>query len=414
MIESRPAPADARTRPETAPDGPRHADPLCTRIDLHLHSRASGAATNWWVKSLGLGGETRESYTSPADAYAMVKAAGMDFAVLTDHETIEGALELAHLPDFLIGEEINAVYPEDGTTVDVLVYGVTPDHHRELQARRQDVHHLACYLREAGLVHVLAHPVFEPGASLDRNAIERRMAMFPLWEFANGSRPAEQNRLTAELAAEVDAVSLRQIASRQGLPAPSHRRISGAGGSDDHGGIYGGATWTAMPRVSTIPDLLEAMRAGEIWPGGEDGSVAKMASTGFKIAGLASVEHGSRSPEASGPAARIIESLPLLSVFSGQQVRRAIHGRYESWVNEVLGQDGQGLPMIGALARIGSLVEAHLLLAPYLGVHGYFGRERQKTQSLRETLAVPSREPLRAGLFVDDLGEVHGVSTFYR
>jgi glycosyltransferase involved in cell wall biosynthesis len=59
-------------------------------------------------------------------------------------------------------------------------------------------------------------------------------------------------------------------------------------------------------------------------------------------------------------------------------------------------------------------VEAHLLLAPYLGVHGYFGRERQKTQQLRETLDVPSTEPLRVGLFVDDLGEVHGVSTFYR
>lgn len=414
MSDSRPVPADANVSAPSGmipgPDG----DPAFSRVDLHLHSRASGAATNWWVKSLGLGGETRESYTSPNDAYAMVKAAGMDFAVLTDHETIDGAIQLADLPDFIVGEEINAIYPEDGTSVDVLCYGVTPSHHAELQARREDVHSLVAYLRDAGLVYVLAHPVFEPGASLDRNAIERRMVMFPLWEFANGSRPAEQNRLTVELAAEADAVSLRQFAMRQGLPAPDHRRISGTGGSDDHGGIYGGATWTALPRVNTTADLLAAMRAGEVWPGGEDGSVAKMASTGFKIAGLASVERGAPAEQPSGSVGKIIESLPLLSVFSGTQVRRAIAGRYETWVSETLGQNGQGLPMIGALARIGNLVEAHMLLAPYLGVHGYFGRERQKTQALRETLDVPSTEPLRVGLFVDDLGEVHGVSTFYR
>ena len=36
-----------------------------TRIDLHVHSHASGFATNWWVRGLGLGIETRESYTSP-------------------------------------------------------------------------------------------------------------------------------------------------------------------------------------------------------------------------------------------------------------------------------------------------------------------------------------------------------------
>ncbi|MGI9252733.1 MAG: PHP domain-containing protein, partial [Thermomicrobiales bacterium] len=390
--------AEETNQPRTEHDPAPAGDPAYSRIDLHLHSRASGAATNWWVKSLGLGGETRESYTSPADAYAMVKNAGMDFAVLTDHETIDGALELIDLPDFIVGEEINAVFPEDGTSVDVLVYGMTPTHHIELQARRENVHTLVAYLREAGLVHVLAHPVFEPGARLDRNAIERRMVMFPLWEFANGSRPAEQNRLTAELASEADAVSLRQYASRQGLAAPEHRRISGTGGSDDHGGIYGGATWTTLPRVAGVNDLLEAMRAGEVWPGGEDGSVAKMASTGFKIAGLASVERGTPADPGSGPAAKLIESLPLLSVFSGAQVRRAITSRYESWVTDTIGQNGQNLPMIGALAKIGSLVEAHLLLAPYLGVHGYFGRERQKTQHLRETLDVPSKEPVRVGL----------------
>jgi predicted metal-dependent phosphoesterase TrpH len=68
------------------------------RVDLHLHSRASGKASNWWVK--GLGEEVQESYTPPEEAYRMARSAGMDFVTLTDHETVEGALTLIHHTDF--------------------------------------------------------------------------------------------------------------------------------------------------------------------------------------------------------------------------------------------------------------------------------------------------------------------------
>ena len=60
------------------------------RVDLHLHSRASGSATNVWVKGLGDERGVRESYTLPEESYRMAKRAGMDFVTLTDHETIGG------------------------------------------------------------------------------------------------------------------------------------------------------------------------------------------------------------------------------------------------------------------------------------------------------------------------------------
>src|SRR5262245_38217574 len=109
---------DTMTTSERWPNGA--GDGAALRIDLHLHSHAAGAATNWWVKSLGFGFETRESYTPPEDAYRMAKQAGMDFVTLTDHETIDGALTLTHRPDFLVGEEVAARFPEDGSSVDVL------------------------------------------------------------------------------------------------------------------------------------------------------------------------------------------------------------------------------------------------------------------------------------------------------
>ncbi len=292
-----------------------------SRIDLHLHSHASGATTNWWVKGLGLGFETRESYTAPGEAYRLAKAAGMEFVTLTDHETIAGALTLSGRADFLVGEEVNARFPEDGTTVDVLVYGVDAAAHGELQARRRDIHALVAFLREAGLVHVLAHPMFATGegVELDREKVERRLALFGLWEFVNGSRPAEQNRLTVEAAASVDAVSLRQIAAKHGLPVPAHRRIAGVGGSDDHGGIYPGATHTVLPRVGSVADLLEAMRLGAVRPAGEDGSPEKMAHTGFKIAGIA---YGDGGREGAAAAQGAVANL------SRELARRSPLGRF--------------------------------------------------------------------------------------
>jgi predicted metal-dependent phosphoesterase TrpH len=267
--------------------GDRPDEHGAARIDLHLHSHASGPATNWWVKGLGLGLETRESYTAPADAYRMARAAGMDFVTLTDHETIDGALTLSDRPDFLVGVEVSAAFPDDGDSVDVLVFGLNPEQHRELQARRPDVYRLVDFLRESGLVHVLAHPMFEIGRALDRAAIEKRLVLFGLWEFVNGSRPGNQNRLARQIAAEVGPGELRQLAGRHGLPIPPHRAIAGTGGSDDHGGVYVGATYTLVPRVTSASDLLAAMAAGEVQPGGEDGSVEKMAHTGFRIAAAA-------------------------------------------------------------------------------------------------------------------------------
>lgn len=403
------------------------------RIDLHLHSFASGAATNWWVKGLGLGLETRESYTPPGDAYRLAKAAGMDFVTLTDHETIDGALTIASRPDVLVGVEVSTIFPEDGSNVDVLVFGVDAAAHQELQARRSDVYRLVDYLREANLVHVLAHPLFEVGAPLDRTGVEKRLALFGLWEYINGSRPAEQNRLTQKVARGVDAGDLRYMASLHGLPPPPHCGIAGTGGSDDHGGIYPGMTWTVVPQVESVAELLAAMAAGEVRPGGADGSVEKMAATGFRIiAGSASSDNqdaretpGESAPVSPSPISRLLpgrsaeaekllEHLPLLMVLDGSQIRDLLTGRYERQFSQAVSGAGDGFPTLSLLSSLGSLVDAHLFIAPYLGIHGYFGRERHKTRTLRRHLFPDQVAPLKVGLFVDDMDQIHGVSTMYQ
>jgi len=58
------------------------------RADLHVHSRASKVNGN--VPFL----KSRDCYSAPQDVYRVAKARGMDLVAMTDHDSIDGALEL--------------------------------------------------------------------------------------------------------------------------------------------------------------------------------------------------------------------------------------------------------------------------------------------------------------------------------
>jgi hypothetical protein len=357
------------------------------RVDLHLHSRASGTATNVWVQGIGDG--VRESYTPPEEAYRMAKRAGMDFVTLTDHETIEGALSLAHHEDFFVGEEVSARVPEEGTCVDVLVYGLGAAVHAEAQARRHDVHELVAFLREAGVVHALAHPTYDLGGRLGRAHMERRLVLFGLWEFVNGSRPSEQNLLAREIAEGVGLADLRQMALRHGLPSPPHREVRGTAGSDDHGGAYVGTTYTVAPGVRTASEFLGALAAGEVRAAGEDGSVGRVAQAAFRLAGAAveECEGGQaakilrrlsppdgvlrrlRATVPAGPENRLLRYLPLLSRSDEVGTRSALTTAYEGRLARAFEDSGSGFPALDFLSSIGGFMEGHLFVAPYLAVH---------------------------------------------
>ena len=80
------------------------------RADLHLHSYHSGHAGH--LKFL----RARDCYSEPDAVYAAAKARGMDLVAITDHDTIDGALELLdHQPgaeDIIVGEEVSCRFPD--------------------------------------------------------------------------------------------------------------------------------------------------------------------------------------------------------------------------------------------------------------------------------------------------------------
>ena len=106
-----------------------------SRVDLHCHSTASQEAKLGVQRALGL----PECATPPEEVYALAKRRGMDFVTITDHDTIDGALEIADRPDVFVSEELTVRFRGEPQAVHVLCYGITPDDHEWLQAHNGDV-----------------------------------------------------------------------------------------------------------------------------------------------------------------------------------------------------------------------------------------------------------------------------------
>jgi glycosyltransferase involved in cell wall biosynthesis/predicted metal-dependent phosphoesterase TrpH len=228
-------------------------------IDLHCHSVASSAAHSPDAMP--------ECATTPGEVYELAKRRGMDFVTITDHNTIAGALTLADRPDAFVSEELTAWFKDEPQAVHVLCYGITPDDHDWLQAHQRDVVACAEYLHGHEIACALAHPFYDVAAPL--TARHRRMLarLFRVWETRNGKRPPEMNG-----------------------PAATYVETHGAiavAGSDDHGGVDIGRTYTEAAPASSPEELLAHIRAGRVSAHGEQGSAAKLAHGAIAIAARA-------------------------------------------------------------------------------------------------------------------------------
>src|SRR5262245_50569394 len=108
------------------------------RIDLHVHTKYAGRFKPFALQQL----EVDESHTEPKDLYERLIARGMSMVTVTDHDSIQGCLEIAHLPHTFISEEVSARFPENGCIIHVLTYGITEAQHEELQRLRYNVYEL--------------------------------------------------------------------------------------------------------------------------------------------------------------------------------------------------------------------------------------------------------------------------------
>ncbi len=250
-------------------------DAVTYRADLHVHSLCSGDSTHAGIRAM----HGRESYAEPLEVYAAARSRGMDFVTISDHNTLNGSLAIAHLPGTFLSTEFDTWFPEDGTKVHVVALGLDERAFAEAERTRASVHDLVACLREAGVVHYLAHPLFDMSDTLTTDTVERMLLLFNVLEGRNGARVSRCNGLLREIAASLTPGSLADMASRQGIApygeTPWRKALTG--GSDDHSGLFVADAYTSAPGDGTVEGFLAAVASGDCEPDGADGDARVLA-----------------------------------------------------------------------------------------------------------------------------------------
>ena len=251
------------------------------RVDLHVHSRHSSRPSQWILQKIGC----PESFTEPGAIYDLARARSMDLVTITDHNTLAGVLEIAHLPGVFISEEITTYFPEDRCKLHVLAYDITEAQHREIQYVRDNVFELAAYLRRQDIVHVLAHPLFAVNDRLTVSHFERALLLFDIFE-ENGTREAGQNQALRTILGNLTPARMEQLAHRHKLaPLGDTPWVKGiTGGSDDHSSLNIARMRTVVPGEASVPALLDGLRAKTTSAEGAAATPLTMAHNLYSIA----------------------------------------------------------------------------------------------------------------------------------
>jgi glycosyltransferase involved in cell wall biosynthesis len=251
------------------------------RADLHVHSKHSTRPSQWILQKIGC----PESFTEPLDIYDIARAKGMDLVTISDHNTINGALEIAHLPGAFVSEEITTYFPDDGCKLHVLAWDITEQQHADFQKLRENVFDLVPYLNEQGISHALAHPLFAVNDRLTLEHFEQALLMFRILE-ANGTRDARQNEALAAIIKNLTPHTIEQLANRHDIaPVGTEpwKKIM-VGGSDDHSSLNIARIHTRFQGEATVMSLLDALDHGRCRPDGAPATPATMAHNLYGIA----------------------------------------------------------------------------------------------------------------------------------
>ncbi|MEJ7891977.1 MAG: glycosyltransferase [Solirubrobacteraceae bacterium] len=389
----------------------REQETTTNRVDLHCHSTASAVSKLGVSRALGL----PECATPPEEAYELAKRRGMTYVTLTDHDTIDGAVELAErYEDAFVSEELTARFKNADQAVHICVWGITPAHHEQLQALAGDVEDVAAYLDENEIACALAHPFFHVGAPLEPWHRRRLAEIFPIWETRNGAR-----------ARELNAPAAIYIDTHGG---------TGTGGSDDHAGVDIGRTYTETPAAEDWRGFLAHVRSGRCEARGDQGSAAKWAHAALAIA-VRTLGRSTAEPDPSAVlrmAERVLTEGEVRSGALGTDLApddaRSLVG---AWIDSVgLEEDPIALMQSGAfthgdLARrarrahekrlrevaqgpMDATMPARIFAAcipavPYAPAAAFLGREKAK-------LVTREGEPRRVAIVADGIGGTHGVT----
>jgi glycosyltransferase involved in cell wall biosynthesis len=209
----------------------------------------------------------------------------MDAVTITDHNTINGAMEIAHLPGAFVSEEVTCYFPEDGCKIHVLVYDIDEAKHREIHTLREDIYSLIPYLHEEKIFHVLAHPLWSVNGRLTIDHFEKLLLLFKNFEI-NGSRDEQLNLFLQHILSGLTPDFIARLVETYGItpvfPEPWRKNLSG--GSDDHSSLTISRIHTEVVGAAGLADFFAGMQKNGARINGHASSPHTLAHNLYSIA----------------------------------------------------------------------------------------------------------------------------------
>ena len=275
-----------------------------SRCDLHIHSRYSARSEEWLFRRL----DFPDSYSDPNELYRQLIKRGMDYVTITDHDTIEGCVQIAHLARTFISEQVTTFFPHDGCKLHILVWGISPQQHRDIARVRDNIFELQRYLQIEQIAHAVAHPLYSVNGKLEARHLEQLILLFKHFETINGLRDALLSDLAQTLFEQLTPGKIDALANRHNL-APTHaepwKKVF-VGGSDDHGGQFAASAFTETPTADSAEELLNHIRGGDCNARGQGGTPLIL-SHGFYNTVVCFIQD--RFHEKLGPGAALLEKM---------------------------------------------------------------------------------------------------------
>ncbi|MBU1612581.1 MAG: glycosyltransferase [Proteobacteria bacterium] len=250
------------------------------KIDLHVHSKHSDRPSQWVLRKINC----PESFVEPTYIYKRCRELGMDRVTISDHNTISGALSIAHLPGTFVSEEITTYFPYEHCKIHVLVWDINEEIHREITKCRKNIYDLADYLRENNICHGVAHPLYAVNDRLTLEHVEQLLVMFSNFE-CNGTRDAMQDTSLLTILDLLNEEIIGELAGKHNLtPAgdvPWEK--SSFGGSDDHSGLNIARIHTVAENAKNLDEFFQAMSEHRTKADGRHASPKTMAHNLYSI-----------------------------------------------------------------------------------------------------------------------------------
>jgi len=377
-----------------------------------LHSKASNKPGGWFTKLIGC----PESFTEPKDIYKKLKERGMDYITITDHNTIDGVLEIAHYPEVFISAEYTVFVPEEKTSIHVLVYGIDEHTHEDLMKLRDNVYEFVCYLKSKGIAHSLAHPLYPVnGGRVSLSLVERFVLLFDNWEGINGSRGERLVELEAKIAKAFSGwEKIAQLEEKYNMCALRERpEIAWTAGSDDHSGLYVGKTWTKA-KAKSKEEFLKEIKEGRTQVGTDKLGYERLLNT-VGVCGYKFLVTKNKIPSQIEPLYEcmfkgnnsLFGDFYLKSWFglscNGDSLFKEILNRLPSITLQKLRNsftpDALGLALIG--------LAAHFIPVVILSAQG---RDEVQAKMIAKSLGINSNREFRLAYITDTYFDINGVA----